>query len=291
MKWRCTWCGKPHESNDPPCDSCGHNVFEEAVVRADESDDSTVDSTVDELQDIDPETGTVETGTTYVWRCQDCGRDHVKFNPPCSRCGNHDLEKTEQHYDDVEHDLDTPSWLEVAKPYLPVFAVVGIVFALFATGIVSPSIIPGLGPPSAPDAPGDDAAAAGLEFETVETEVYAQLEAERSEPRTADAGLADFAEYFNRLNVAAEYGTADQQPELVEPADFGVSCTAEPSGGPLSLENHDPTAYDDEADLADAIATAILEAYDDETTSGAELEGLDIHETPEESLSVFYATC
>ncbi|AXR78122.1 hypothetical protein [Natrarchaeobaculum sulfurireducens] len=272
MKWRCTWCGKPHESNDPPCDECGHNKFEEAVVR-----------TGDE-----PEPKTVDTGTTYVWRCESCGRDHVKNNPPCSRCHHHDLKKVEQTYDDVERDLETPGWLEVARPYLPVFVVVGLVFALFATGIVSPSIIPGIGSPSPPDAPGEGSEVAGLDLETVEPEVHAQLEAERDESRTYDERLAAFAEYQNRVNVIVEHD--DGQPDPVSPDEFGVECDGDLVGGPFVFEI-DPTAYDDEADLAGDVATELLEATGDELRTGHSSEGLDLHVTPDGTIAVFYVAC
>ena len=273
MKWRCTWCGKPHESNDPPCDECGHNKFEEAVVRADEA----------------PDDGTVDTGTTYVWRCENCGRDHVKNNPPCSRCHHHDLTKVEQTYDDVERDLETPSWFEVAKPYAPVLLVFGVIVALFATGIVSPSIIPGIGPPSMPDAPGEADGAAGLEFETTEAEVHALLEAEREESRTYDESLAAFAEYQNRGGVAIEYDGA--QPDPVEPGDFGVECGGDLVGGPLVLSDVDLEEYADESALAEDVSSAVLDVVGDDAVSGSDAEGLDIHETPDGSLAVFYVAC
>lgn len=78
MEWRCEWCGKPHEANDPPCDNCGHGSFERAV------------------RPVAPEG---EGGPT-VWVCTECGNDHPRNNPPCSRCGGMDLERREQSYED-----------------------------------------------------------------------------------------------------------------------------------------------------------------------------------------------
>ncbi|MFC7058003.1 hypothetical protein [Halovenus salina] len=70
MEWRCEWCGKPHEEDDPPCDNCGHGQFEKAVVRqTDLSEEGSQEATI-------------------VWVCPDCGREHPKHAPPCSRCGN-----------------------------------------------------------------------------------------------------------------------------------------------------------------------------------------------------------
>ncbi|WP_137290198.1 hypothetical protein [Natronorubrum halophilum] len=274
MKWRCTWCGKPHAENDPPCDNCGHNAFEKAVVR--EGDD---ESSV-------PRTDTVDTGTTYVWTCPNCGRDHVKNNPPCSRCGNPDLEKTEQTYDDVERDLVTPGWLEVARPYAPIIVVFGLIVALFATGIIPLSIIPGVGPPSPPDAPGEGAEAAGLDLEAAEGEVHERLEAERDgdASRTHDGDLAAYAEYHNRALVAIEYEGAE--PDGVEPSDFGADCRDAPHirQFPGTLSTAD---YDDEAALADDIVASLRDS-----SGGPELdsEGLDLH-VVDGSIYVLYAAC
>ncbi|ELY44155.1 hypothetical protein [Natronorubrum bangense] len=276
MKWRCTWCGKPHETNDPPCDDCGHNTFEKAVVR--EGDDEPTVSPAE----------TVDTGTTYVWACPNCDREHVKNNPPCSRCGNPDLEKTEQTYDDVARDLETPSWLEVARPYAPVFVVFAVVAALFATGIVPLSIIPGIGAPSPPDAPGEGTEAAGIDLEVTEREVHERLEADRAadESRTYDDGLGAYAEYLNRALVAIEYD--DANPEQVDVSDFGVDCQRDPIVGQaeptLTLSD-----YDDEAALADAVADALQSS---DSLGGADhtAEGIDIH-VVDESVYVFYAAC
>ena len=78
MEWRCEWCGKPHEENDPPCDNCGHGTFERAVAP------------------VAPEG---EGGPT-VWICTECGKDHPRNNPPCSRCGAMTLEQREQTYEE-----------------------------------------------------------------------------------------------------------------------------------------------------------------------------------------------
>ncbi|OVE86311.1 hypothetical protein [Natronolimnobius baerhuensis] len=282
MKWRCTWCGKPHEDNDPPCDSCGHNKFEKAVVREGEEPDRGRDD------------GTVDTGTQYMWVCADCGRQHMRNNPPCSRCGSHDLEKTEQNYDEIERELETPSWLEVAKPYLPAFAVIGIVFLLFATGVIPPSILPGIGAPAPPGAPGEGSEAAGIDLEAAEEEVHERLNAAREadDQRTYDEDIAAFAEHRNRGLVALEY--EDTEPEYATPDEFGVDCDlvgiSQPPLG--NLED-----YEDADALADEIAATLQasEAGSDELDSSAlEREGLDIHAGPDEggqAVYVFYAAC
>ncbi|EMA30915.1 hypothetical protein [Halobiforma nitratireducens] len=281
MKWRCTWCGKPHEENDPPCDSCGHNKFEKAIVQEGEDRDRAAAQS--------PSTKTVDTGTTYVWECPNCGREHVKNNPPCSRCGNPELEKTEQTYDDVERELDTPGWLEVAKPYLPVFAVLGVVFLLFATGIVPASIVPGVGTPSPPDAPGDGSQAAGLDLEATEGEIHDRLEAERESPRNYDDGLASVAEYTNRGFVAAEYGDADPEPVGLD--DFGVGCSAEYRSDRVAIANAGEE-FASEGALADAVVDQLLASdIAVEITGGdAAGEGVDLHAV-DGTVYVAYATC
>ena len=272
MKWRCEWCGKPHEENDPPCDNCGHGSFEKAIVR-------------------EPDFETVDTGPTYVWACPNCGREHVKNSPPCSRCGNPELEKTEQEYADVERDLETPSWLEVAKPYTPIFLVFVVVISLFATGIVPLSAIPGIGTPSAPDAPGEGTEAAGIDLEAVELEVHDRLEADRSADASVqyDDGLAAFAEFRNRqLVVADDEGVdPDDAPPLSE---FDPTCgDATPAGGAFTLgESID--AYEGESELAATIASAVESELDLEDDSAFVSEALDVH-VANGTVFVFYVAC
>ncbi|MFP8954898.1 hypothetical protein ACLI4Z_18340 [Natrialbaceae archaeon A-arb3/5] len=279
MKWRCTWCGKPHEENDPPCDNCGHNVFEEAVVRADEEPS---------------DSRTVDTGTTYVWKCRNCGREHVKNNPPCSRCGNPELEKTEQLYADVDQELETSSWLEVAKPYTPIFVLVGVVIALFATGIISPSMLPGIGTPSPPDAPGDGSQAAGIDLEAAEDEIHQRLESERAaagaDSRAYDEGLAAYAAYQNHAAAAIEY--EDAEPESVELSEFDPDCGDQPVVVPLSLSESVLESADDETELAEQVATALLDSErGDDVRAGYGAEGVDLYSTPDDVVYVFYLTC
>ncbi|APW99031.1 hypothetical protein CHINAEXTREME_15175 [Halobiforma lacisalsi AJ5] len=273
MKWRCTWCGKPHEENDPPCDNCGHNKFERAIVREGDPDDR-------------QSTETVDTGTTYVWECPNCGREHVRNNPPCSRCGNPELEKTEQTYDDVERELDTPGWFEVARPYLPVFAVVGVVVLLFVTGIVPPEILPGIGAPEPPEASGNGSVAGGLDLEATEGEIHERLEADRQGSRSYDESLAAFAEYQNRGFVAMEYD--DAQPEPVSPDEFGVECAVDLSGDRIALSG--PDEYENEGELADTVAEQLLAASDVSTADGPAAEGVDVHAV-EGTIYVTYVAC
>ncbi len=276
MSWRCTWCGREYETNDPPCDTCGHNTFAH--------------------EDDEREPQTVDTGTQYIWICTNCGREHVKNNPPCSRCHNHSFEKREQDYDGLEADLDVPSWFDVAKPYLPVFAIIGLVFALFATGIVSPTVLPGIGStaPTPPDAPGATDEAAGLDLALTEREIHDRLEAERAASdhpaRAYDDGLAAYAAYENARYVLEQSG--EDPGDASNPAAFDPDCAGESvAAAPLGDVDGVIDDYDDEAALADDLASALLESpFGDNVRTGFDAEGIDVH-VVDGTIYVFYAAC
>ena len=125
MKWRCEFCGKPHEEDDPPCDNCGHSGFEKAVV---------------------PRTDLAEgeREPALVWVCAECGREHPKNTPPCSRCGAATLEKQRQAIDETE--LTAPGYRDLLTPgyvLAALLAVLGTIVLVFAiTGGVA---VPGTG--------------------------------------------------------------------------------------------------------------------------------------------------
>ncbi|WP_254530296.1 zinc-ribbon domain-containing protein [Natrinema gelatinilyticum] len=286
MKWRCTRCGKLHAQNDSPCTACGHTTFERATVRVDEGAES------GQSPDSAP-TGTVDTGPEYVWVCSNCGRQHVRNSPPCSRCGSPDLEKGEQTYDGLERDLTAPGWLDVAMPYLPILAGIALLIALFATGIASPSLLPGIGPPTPPDAPGQGAEAAGIDLEATEREVHERLESERlpEERRRFNDGLAAYAEYQNRGLVAVEFDNAE--PNGVSPDEFDHSCgDVTPVGAPLVTSEISINSYDDGGAFATDVADALLSSrFEEAVRSGYDAEGIDIHVAPNGDIYVFYAVC
>lgn len=270
MSWRCTWCGTEHETDDPPCDSCGHNAF----------------------APVDEDLETVDTGTQYVWVCPNCGREHVRNNPPCSRCGNSSLEQTEPDYADVERDLDVPGWTEVARPYAPVLVVLVLVVALFATGIVPLSALPGIGESTVPDAPGDGVEAAGIDLERTEGIVHDRLDAERGEAaaRDYDDGLAGIAEYENRRLVVEAY--ADDVVDPVGVDEFDHDCgDSRPAAVAIEGLEASIDGYDDEVALATAIETRLLEEADELATGQYDGEGLDVHVGPDGDVYVVYAVC
>lgn len=271
MKWRCTWCGKPHAENDPPCDTCGHGEFEEAVVR-------------------DREFETVDTGTQYEWICSNCGRQHVKNTPPCSRCGNYDLEKTEIGYADLD-DVDVPSWFEVAKPYAPFVVALVVVVGLFVTGVVPLSVLPGVGV----DVPGEDAEAAGIDLETTAVVVHDRLEDERAaadqSTRTYDEGLAEYVTTENQRLVASNYGDGGSVGPT-DPSDFDTGCDDRPRGVLLQPFDDPITTYEDETELADDISAALLDSeFGENVETGFDREGIDVHVGPDGQVFVGYAAC
>lgn len=273
MEWRCAWCGKPHEEDDPPCDSCGHGSFERAVVR-------------------EPET--IDAGPDFVWACQSCGREHVKYSPPCSRCGDPSLEKREATYENVSADLSVSSYAELSKPYLPIVAVFVVLAALVGTGVISiPTLAFG---PSIPDAPGEGERAAGLDLADVEERVHERLEATRRDrgaaSRTHDSGLDSLATYFNRDRVRTAHGEESVgDPDV---GDFDLSCSRTITVYPATFRDAAALdAYEDESQLAEAIARHLRSQPRTERIlfSSHSSEGVDVHVGPDGTVYVYYAVC
>ncbi len=286
MKWRCEYCGKPHERNDPPCDNCGHSEFEKAVVP------------------MAPETGDEDASKTYAWICTECGNDHPKHTPPCDRCGNATLERQELSYDEdeiVEEMLEdssgrTPSadvgYLEVldARLVLLSLGVLALV-AYLALGFLGIVQIPGISP--APPVPGNATAADGLMFGDVESAYVDALNARRSADGfanlTADENLASAATYINQEVVRAQY--SDEERPGIDQSEvgnrLGDSCS---DGYEPAAYTYDPSRASErpgtERELARRLAAnyARTNSFED----GSEgLVGVDLHAGPD---GVFYVT-
>ncbi|MFC6961221.1 hypothetical protein [Halocatena marina] len=120
MDWRCTNCGTSHPRNNPPCRACGGMDFEQGVVRLEwectecselvespyEPCPQCGETSFDRLHDAeagpDPVDNDVRLRSSsepeelvddFVWECANCGKQHMRNSPPCSRCGNARLEK------------------------------------------------------------------------------------------------------------------------------------------------------------------------------------------------------
>lgn len=276
MTWRCEHCEAVYETNDPPCDSCGNESLEPTANA------STVDSV-----------------STFVWACEKCGREHVKNSPPCSRCGHPMLERREPTYDDPEP--EPAGYLEVARPYLPAVALFAVVIGLTATGVVTVDMLPGHGPPSPPDAPGNGSREAGIDLEAVADDVFERLEAERvdrnAESRTHDDGLRALATFRNRERVIDRYGGDD--PGAVEPTDFDPTCsgTTIVSYPVTFVDEVSIDAHRNESDLSATIVQRLLSEAEVQPSleralfSSYASDGIDVHVGPDGAVYVYYAAC
>jgi len=272
MEWRCEWCGKPHEEDDPPCDNCGHGSFEKAVVPAGGG------------------TGSLGSEAT-AWVCTACGREHAKHTPPCTRCGHDELELRRQEVDEAE--LEVPGYLDLVTPRY-VAALVGVlllagVFALGVTGVVD---VPGFGAsvPEVSEVPGDPDTAAGVALADAERGYLDRLnerrEADGAARLTRDEDLDELATYLNQQRVKAEYGEAEDLPQDRLERLFRDRCEVSPAVFPGAVEAA-------AADSPDALAGAVLEAYDRQgvATGEAARTGVDLHAAPDGAVYVYQIAC
>ncbi len=273
MSWRCTWCGRVYDDEEPAsCETCGRDSFEGVGEDAASTDE------------------TVDTGVQYVWVCPNCDREHVKNNPPCSRCLNPTLEKRAPSYEDVERDLDVPSWLEVAKPYTPIIIGFVLIVALFASGILPLSLLPGIGD----EVPGSADETNGIEHAAVEAEIHDRLEAHReaegAPSREYDDGLATYAEEYNQRLVTTQH--TDREPARPDHETFDLPCESQPSVGPFVSEEGYIDDFDSSAELGAALTDGLLESeFAANLESSEEYEGIDVHVGPDGGVYVLYATC
>lgn len=265
MTWRCTWCGREYDENDPPCETCGRESFER----------------------VDDDTGSAFEGDSFVWVCANCGREHVKHPKICTSCSHSTLDKRAVG-EGLDEDLAVPGYLAVGWPYLlGVVAVVAVV-ALVVAGVIP---LPGAGPPAPPEAPGQADTAAGLELRTVEAELRADLAAHRGSDRSRDDGLDALVTYLVRHDVATRYDP-DYDRQFPGAGAFDPACERDLDGTVADV-GLDPAAYDDEAALAEALAADLLDRPEvRETVTGpATTEAVAVHVTPDDTVTVAYAAC
>jgi hypothetical protein len=271
VKWQCAWCGREHDAEDPPCETCGHEEFE----RIEEDSTSPFGS------------------GSLVWVCPNCGREHVKHSPPCSRCGNHSLEKREADDVDLSGEVTSPGYLSVGKPYLVgVLAVVAVVGLVLAGVIPLPGVA---GPPAPPEAPGDADRSGGLDLAAVETELHARFDDERTAAGIAERargeGLDAYAEYATRHRVAERYDP-DYDGSVPDFGAFEPRCSASPAFG-IAEPDVDVSAYDGEAALAGALADGLLsnDGVREAVLADRGAEGIDVHVAPDGAVFVGYISC
>ena len=274
MDWRCEWCGKPHESDDPPCDNCGHSKFEKAVVQQTDLSEDGLDS-------------------TKLWVCTECGREHTKHSPPCSRCGAPNLELRETRVEDAE--LSAPGYLDLVTPKYAIAFVLTIAIAGYffvgITGLATVPGFPGQGPPAV-DAPGNESTFGEVPTADIEQAYlvgYNDLRADTGSDRVQRrSGLDDVATYYNKRWVAAEYGDGT----LPSDRELGELLRGECETQPVLLTFPHDTASETDADT---LATAVLEEWvvpDSRSLDReARVTGLDAHATPDGDLYVTQILC
>ncbi len=289
MEWRCKWCGKPQAENDPPCDNCGHGRFEKAVVQV--GPDSTDDT------------------NPVVWACTECGREHQKHSPPCSRCGNAQLEQREVDYSDVD-DVGTTGWLDILdRKYAAGFAFVGVLGLVLGLGMVGVIDLPGVGgPPSPPDAPGENETAYGLSLADTEGAFVGSVNTRRE---NADVGAIEYgktvdemATYYNKRVVESRYAEADP-PTRAELDSFDPPC-GDSSEFALHHEELDPpdhniTTTENRRTATRLYATGLAMNFVDSADQsfgdpliedrGVLAMGVDIHADPEGNFHVTVVYC
>ncbi|MEF8787077.1 MAG: hypothetical protein V5A45_14185 [Haloarculaceae archaeon] len=274
MDWRCEWCGKPHEENDPPCDNCGHGTFEEAVVRrTDLADDGGLESTT-------------------VWVCTECGRTHTKHSPPCSRCGNHKLVKEEQRVDDDE--LSVPSYVDLVTPrYVLGLVVVLALAGLFVGGLTGVIDVPGFGNevPDVENVPGEADTAGSIDLATVESAYLGAVNETRANASdgsvSRDERLDEVAAFTNQRLVKSEYGdgtlpTRDRIAELV-----GDSCQ-----GGFVVETY--TLQSGDYASGDALGSAFASeqfANSEISATSTTTVGVDTHTAPDGTVFLTQIVC
>lgn len=318
MEWRCEWCGKPHEENDPPCDNCGHGTFEKAVVRrpnAESDPASTVvwvctecgrehtkhsppcsrcnnaqlerrrkEITAENLT-TPPGEGNRDSGvgseTTTLWVCTECGREHAKHSPPCSRCGAPDLERQEKRVGADE--LSAPSYFDLVTPrYAAVLGVVLLiagVFVLGFTGVVDLPFFPDSSVPDVENVPGNESEVNGIAIADVED---AYLESLNSRQAAAggptlerSAWLDDVVEYYHQQLLAARFGDGNG-PDREEISELlAQECT-----GPAAVV--DLSVGTDGQDSAEALGSELAGQVETPIEAGGTTTGIDAHRVDDE---------
>jgi len=272
MEWRCEWCGKPHEENDPPCDNCGHGTFEKAVVP---------------VADSDSELGSKAT----VWICTECGREHTKHTPPCSRCGNEKLVRQRQQVEDAE--LEAPGYLDLVTPrYLLGLVAVLALAALFVLGLTGVIALPGFGNdvPDVGDVPGSETEIGDVSLSDIETAYLGIVNEGRTGANATelsrDDRLDDVATFVNQRIVKSQYGdgslpSRERVGELV-----GESCR-----GSATLQTGFVESTGDRSASELAAALAESNGLSTNVDTGATKIGFDIHATPDGSLVLTQLVC
>ena len=271
MEWRCEWCGKPHEEDDPPCDNCGHGSFERAVVPVANDEESL---------------GSEAT----MWVCTACGREHTKHNPPCSRCGHGEFELQRQEVS--EDELEVPGYLDLLTPrYLLGLVVVLAVAGVFVLGVTGIVPIPGFGGgvPQVSDVPGDAAAAGTVSFDDAEQAYLTRLndarESTDAPTLTRDSDLDAVAAFLNQKRVKDD-GVSSEERDGIQSALEG-SCETSPRVVTASIL---PDSFTSASTLGDALVASSVSEAGTDAVEGTRT-GLDLHATPDGQVYLLQVVC
>ncbi|WP_254271646.1 hypothetical protein [Haloarcula marina] len=281
MDWRCEWCGKPHEENDPPCDNCGHGTFERAVTQVSHE--------------------VVEGGP--VWVCQDCGREHQKNSPPCNRCGGADFERRVGPPETDPLDEIGTGWLDVIEArYVLGYAAVAVLIAVIALSLFGVVSLPGFGgdtagPPEIPTAPGSAESVDGLSLTATEDAFVAALNdrrtAEGAGELTRDPAVDDAAAYYNKAVVAARAGEG-AGPDRDAFDRFALDCER-PSIVAYQVAYERTGRSVSEFESPEALAASLVDSYVERgrafRSAEADSVGVDVHVAPDGSVFVTYVVC
>lgn len=280
MEWRCANCGRPQPTEDPPCEGCGHDEFEPAVVRLRwectacgtrnaERDSPCRDCGLSEYVEVEPDDAAAgeppaagaagapdedaaDAPAYTEWQCTECGTGHPRNTPPCRRCGNMQFERVAVESGDVSDYVPTTGWLDVERRYLAgIFLVVAVV-ALAGLGVVP---VPG------------DGLSGGVDVDTgaVATEVHDAIADERravgNDPTTRDPDLAAVAVAHARaLGDEGRLSTAPGGETFAgRVAGADVDC-----GSPVTAVAavRDPADFDGPSDVARGLVDHWLEDSD-----------------------------
>jgi len=254
MAGRCTECGHYHHSG-PPCDNCGAMSF---------------------------------TPAEDVKACAECGAIHRDESPPCNECGSMGFRKVNPDDLDDSHDQDDDGGIPSPSTHSRRTVLYGLgIVGVLGAGYYAIS--------SSDDYPTKEVAgkpdkAAGIRFETVETEVLGLMNDKRasqsqenlSRPENVDA----FAEYWCKTRVEEGKDVAHEEFD----GDFNVD-SYHGFTNRFTYDHGSRIAY---YNSADQLAQEVFENLENDEEGNREMTnyewtkvGIDLHAGPDGD--VFYA--
>jgi hypothetical protein len=224
-----------------------------------------------------------------VWVCPECGRQHQKNSPPCSRCGNPSLDRHVPTEEDFAEELGGTSYLDLLEPRfvlgfaVAIVAAVGLVLAML--GVITLPGMDGGGDLTVEDVPGSAETANGVDLAEVEGAYLAAI----NERRTAagrpslerDDRLGEVATFANQRRVKSRYGDAQTPSNDRLGAAIDDTCRTER----VPYVRLEAQSGDAASDSASALADVLVDEAFDRDPSPADVDGsttgLDVHVGPD----------